>query len=168
MLRPLAGMLLLSSPAWIACTWVGSPVPVSGEVPALAGEWMGDYWSAESGRRGTIVFRLAAGSDTARGEVIMYEGSIHPPMPTDPGSRHTTDRPAVALSISFVRVSAGVVTGRLDPYRDPECGCLLTTEFIGNLKADTLAGTFTSYHHEMAKTVRGEWRAVQSARKPGT
>lgn len=169
MFRPFAVMLLFSSPAWIACSWIGSPVPVSGEVAALAGEWMGDYWSDESGRRGAIVFQLEAGADTARGEVIMNPGSFHPAMPSDPGTRHTIpDRPPAALRISFVRVGTGVVAGRLDPYRDPDCGCLLSTEFIGRLKADTLVGTFTSYHQEMSNTVRGEWRAVRSARKAGT
>ena len=50
------------------------PVPVTGtraDVSTLVGEWTGEYRSAESGRSGSILFKLDAGTDTARGDVVM-------------------------------------------------------------------------------------------------
>jgi hypothetical protein len=50
------------------------PVPVEGpraELDALSGEWDGEYWTADSGRHGTVRFRLRPGVDTAYGEVEM-------------------------------------------------------------------------------------------------
>ena len=50
------------------CASVQSPVPVAGEqsdIASLAGEWAGEYSSAETGRGGSIVFKLSAARDTA-------------------------------------------------------------------------------------------------------
>lgn len=144
-----------------ACAAPGTPVPVLGEVAALEGEWLGEYWSVESGRRGSIVFRLTAGSDTARGDVLLT--ASRPPMQRPPDSPDVwpPERMSRPLAITFVRMDQRVVSGRLEPYRDPDCGCLLTTTFLGRLTGDTLAGTFSSYHQEMAKRVTGEWRVVR-------
>src|ERR1043166_5630706 len=50
------------------------PVPVVGgeaDIARLAGQWLGEYSSAETGRSGSIVFTLTSGSDTATGDVVM-------------------------------------------------------------------------------------------------
>jgi hypothetical protein len=154
---PLAAALL-----GVGCTAVSPPVPVEGDVAALAGEWTGEYWSAESGRRGELVFTLQAGADTARGEVVMRPAPLGRGAAGEvPDTRAGPEAMPQGLSITFVRVSRGVVSGRLDPYRDPECGCRLTTTFLGRLSGDTLSGTFTSRHEEMQRTVEGQWRAVR-------
>ena len=45
---------------------------------AAVGEWVGEYSSAETGRVGSIVFTLAAGRDTAAGDVMMVPANIEP------------------------------------------------------------------------------------------
>jgi hypothetical protein len=146
-----------------ACVGVQNPVPVTGDVAALTGEWEGTYSSAQSGRRGNIFFRLEAGRDTARGDIVMYP--VDYPVataPWDPSNPADPNRPhAEILTITFVQAVAGTVTGRLDPYRDPQCGCSLTTTFIGKLQGDTLSGTFTSWHQEMQRRTEGEWKAIR-------
>jgi len=130
-----------------ACTPVIMKTPVSGAPPAvsrLVGDWQGDYSSVESGRRGVISFHLRAGADTAVGEVIMQ--SLPEADPSSPNvspaqwdARRTTDEP---LSIRFVFVNANEVSGVLNPYRDPQCGCALTTTFRGTITGDVIEGTF--------------------------
>ena len=48
--------------------------------------------------------------------------------------------------------------GRLDPYRDPECGWELVTTFTGTLTGDTLEGTYQSFHTRSGEIVTGTWR----------
>jgi hypothetical protein len=148
----------------VGCTPVVMKTPVSGPAAAvarLAGEWQGDYSSSESGRRGLIAFRLRAGADTAEGDVIMQsrdESDATAPnvsiVPWD--AVRTTHQP---LAIRFVFVSDTEVSGVLAPYRDPDCGCMLTTTFRGTLRGDTIEGTFHSegdgFSHIPAD---GRWR----------
>lgn len=146
------------------CGGSQAPVPLVGppaEIAQLAGEWYGEYSSAESGRNGSIVFTLTAGSDTATGDVVMT-----PRMPAQavPGQAPTVGQPppvAQALTIRFVRVAAGEVSGALAPYTDPACGCTLHTTFVGRLRADTLQGTYTSLHEQTRNVQHGRWRVVR-------
>jgi len=130
-----------------ACAPVIMKTPVTGPAPAvsrLVGDWEGDYSGVGSGRRGLISFHLRAGADTAVGDVIMQAGPDgDPPAPNVPSSSldamRTTDE---ALSIRFVFVSEKDVSGVLNPYRDPTCGCTLTTTFHGTITGDVIEGTF--------------------------
>ena len=61
-----------------------------------------------------------------------------------------------ALRIRLVRVFDDQVSGRLERYQDPECGCTVSTFFTGTLKGDTLRGVFHSYHTD-GQIVTGEW-----------
>ena len=130
-----------------ACTPVIMKTPVSGpasSVSRLVGDWQGQYTSVESGRRGIISFHLKAGADTAEGDVIM-QASVD----ADAGAPNTAPTTAIqsadqALSIRFVFVSANEVSGTLNPYRDPTCGCALTTTFRGTVKGNEIKGTFHS------------------------
>jgi hypothetical protein len=138
-----------------ACAFNPATVPVLGAVPdvlELAGQWSGEYWSLDSGRSGSIVFRLEAGADSAIGDVLMIPtGRWH----DHPDGRHPTSE---YLSIAFVRVSGGRVRGVLEPYRDPSCGCLLDTSFEGELRGDAIDGTFSSRHVETRARQEGRWR----------
>jgi hypothetical protein len=141
-----------------ACSGNPPPVPVLGsqaELTALAGEWRGEYWSVESGRSGTILFRLEAGRDTAFGDILMIPA----------GQQHAhADRQHPAsefIGIRFVRVQGHQVRGVLDAYKDPECGCRLDTKFEGVLRGDTITGTFESRHIEGGSVQRGQWRVVR-------
>jgi hypothetical protein len=149
----------------LACGGSQEPVPVVGapvDISQLAGDWTGDYSSVESGRRGSIVFHLSAGTDTARGDVVMASMWTGQP-PVDQTSRSGAITPAATqlLHIEFVQVAGGQVGGLLAPYADPTCGCTLRTSFTGRLRGDTLAGSYTSYHRQSGERQSGQWRVVR-------
>lgn len=155
------GLALLS-----ACQGPQPPVPVMGDLALLAGRWEGEYGSRESGRAGSILFTLETGTDTAHGDVLMVPRELElPPQPRtgDPEAMDLQrNRPPQALPIAFVRAVDGMVEGRLEPYRDPDCGCLLTTMFTGKLvNPTTFEGTFISIHGSGGLTVRGWWRVTR-------
>lgn len=136
------------------CASRPTPVPVIGpssDLSALVGDWSGDYSNPETGRSGSIAFTLKAGKDTAFGSVIMIprdnKQQVTMGAPVDRGVVRTTAAAASSelVTIRFVRVEGGHVVGTLDPYRDPDCGCQLTTTFRGEFTdAGTITGTFTS------------------------
>lgn len=151
-----------------ACAPVIQKTPVSGrasDVAQLVGEWYGDYESLDSGRRGWIAFRLRAGADTAEGDVIMEPRNVVDPsqdavVPHDPFS---SDRQT--LSIRFVLVNDTEVAGVLNPYKDPDCGCTLTTTFEGMLRDNVIAGTFHSEGSNLGHIPQdGRWRVKRVAR----
>lgn len=144
-----------------ACAANPSPVHVVGapnELGILAGEWTGEYTSVETGRSGSITFTLRAGTDTAFGDVVMIPRALAPlPTETRPPSGATPTAPKV-LAISFVRVSTNVVSGTLEPYPSPDCGCTLSTVFRGTITGDRIEGTFTTSHSDhMAPQQQGRW-----------
>ncbi len=155
-----------------ACTGPASPVPVRGEIASLTGQWSGDYRSPASGRVGSIVFTLVAGEDTARGDVIMIPSDLRqtagPAEGLPPGVAEANSFRSHLLTIEFVQVTAGQVYGRLDPYRDPECGCELTTTFTGTRTGDVLEGTYRSHHRESGKMVEGTWRVRRQQQASGS
>ncbi|HKI94152.1 MAG TPA: hypothetical protein VJ992_02565 [Gemmatimonadales bacterium] len=146
------------------CAVQQAPVPVQGSrsaIQRLAGTWTGGYESTQSGRSGSISFSLAANADTAFGDVIMMpRGTTTPLRPARvdgdavPGE---TRMSTAVLTIRFVTVRDGRVEGTLDPYRDPGCGCLLLTTFVGTVRGDLITGTFLSHHVEGGANVRGTW-----------
>lgn len=145
----------------LACHYQGTPVPMRGpatDVKALAGEWSGEYASAESGRSGCILFTLSADGDTARGDVIMVPAATGPVCAVDnPTGNDNVAPTSEALTISFVAVTGNKVRGRLDPYKDPVCGCTLATTFEGTAKGDRIEGTYRSRHIEGGGLVTGRW-----------
>jgi hypothetical protein len=162
--------IFVGSFAMAACTPVVMQTPVSGPAPAvsrLVGEWQGDYSSVESGRRGLIAFRLRAGADTAEGEVIMQSRTDNDPsMPNASAvswdAMRTTQQ---QLSIRFVFVSENEISGVLHPYRDPDCGCTLTTTFRGKIQGDAIEGTFHSEGSGISHIPQdGRWRVKRYTR----
>jgi hypothetical protein len=147
-----------------SCGQPQTPVPVIGverDVSELAGDWTGEYSSVESGRRGSIVFHLSAGADTARGDVLMAPmWPAQPPVAMAPPGQPPMPT-TQTLRIEFVRVAGGEVNGLLAPYTDPTCGCTLRTTFVGRLRADTLEGTYTSLHKQTGERQSGRWRVVR-------
>ncbi len=148
-----------------ACATVQTPVPViglAGEVGALTGEWVGEYSSAASGRSGSITFTLRAAGDTAFGDVVMIPAGWGRPLapwqqhPSPQGVSAPIPQPEV-LTISFVRVKEGRVSGTLAPYTDPETGERLLTTFAGALRGDTIEGTYLTRLPSGA-TQTGSWR----------
>jgi hypothetical protein len=148
----------------------GNPVPVvapADQLARLTGNWEGSYRGDDNGRSGTIDFRLLPGRDTAYGEVVMVPAGWDSPV--EPVNGRQWDASGLpnptSLGISFVRLDDGRVSGVLDPYRDPECGCHLTTTFEGTLVGDTLRGRYVSLHQESRITTGGVWQAVRTPPK---
>ena len=73
------GVLLLAALGLVACTTTPPPeIPLHASeryVERLAGQWVGSYWSAATGRRGRITFQLELDEGIAHGEVIMIPAS---------------------------------------------------------------------------------------------
>ena len=142
------------------------PVPLIGpaaDVRALAGQWEGSYWSAATGRSSSISFTLTAQGDSAAGEVVMIPRGFARPLqawdgPTPPAGT-TPARPAV-LTINFVRVAAGWVSGSLAPYADPESGTRLFTTFQGTLRGDTIEGSYAT-HAVGGDSQPGQWKVTR-------
>jgi len=144
------------------------PVPLAGtakDVAALAGQWEGSYSSAATGRSGSISFTLSANGDSAVGDVIMIPRGWGRPLqaldrlgPT--GAAVAQPRSAV-LTINFVRVAGGRVTGTLAPYADPETGASLSTTFEGRLDGNTIAGTYTTRGAGSPDPQTGQWKVTR-------
>jgi hypothetical protein len=149
-------------PLLAACGASRSPVPVVGaasDISSLAGEWVGDYSSAQSGRSGSISFTLRAATDSAFGDVVMIPAGLGRPLQPWRGDNVTGGAQAPAstvLTIRFVRVEQGHVSGTLDPYADPQTGDRLLTTFSGELKGNTVGGTYTT-RLASGETQTGRW-----------
>ena len=143
------------------CAASHAPVPLVGpsaDVAALRGEWAGSYSSSESGRQGSISFVLRPAGDSAFGEVVMIPPGFNQPLHRwpDPSASSGDQRQAQVLTIRFVHVSAGRVTGTLEPYADPVTGVRLFTTFVGDVKGNTIEGTYTT-HLPSGETQTGRW-----------
>lgn len=166
MLRAISGTLVAAA-LTAACSSTPQPIPLTGapaDVQALEGEWIGEYHSYDqSGRSGTILFRLEAGQDTATGDVLMHvagrETADVIPFTTDPWANVSPDQ---VLNVTFVRAAGGTVFGQLDTYNDPVCGCEIRTTFTGRVKGNLIEGTYTSEHLNGADRTTGRWRVVRS------
>ena len=139
------------------------PVPVGGDEAALAalgGEWTGEYWSGSTGRRGAIRFRMQSDASAAFGDVWMSP-SPHERAATGPGSGPSSATGAAEpLQIRFVRVGEqGVVSGTMEPYRDPDCACMVSTTFHGTIEGDTIRGTYTTRGPRTHRETGGQWQA---------
>lgn len=148
------------------CSYNPPPVPVEGDPETLgflAGEWAGSY-RGETGRTGSIFFRLGAAADTAYGDVLIDRFQpMHPEAESE--DVHRVEAPPL-LTIRFVRAEGDVVYGRLDEYRDPDCGCRLRTTFTGRIERDRLEGTFTSIHLDSGQEHGGTWSVRRTGPPP--
>lgn len=145
-----------------ACGASRAPVPLVGassDVGALTGEWAGDYSSAQSGRSGSISFTLRAAGDSAFGDVVMIPSAWGRPLAPwrEQNSVGGNQSPAsTVLTIRFVRVEQGHVSGTLDPYADPQTGARLLTTFRGQVNGNTIAGDYTT-RLPSGDTQTGRW-----------
>ena len=147
------------------CASTPAAVPVegaAGALSALTGHWEGEYQSPATGRLGSIVFDLTAGEDHAHGDVLMIPRNATKPY--GPAPREGNDSPSPGatsqlLTIRFVKAEAGKVSGTLDPYWDPDCNCEVTTTFVGEVRGDSISGTFSS--SRTAGRVFGTWKVTR-------
>ncbi len=168
MLRtPYIAALLLSLTAVSACT----PLPrvalvaTPADLEVLAGDWVGEYESAALARRGSLEFKLKAGTDQASGAVLMIPRGRTQPYQAEPhgeavprgGDPFRTE----FLTIRFIRAVNGSITGQLDRYWDPDRECYATTVFHGFTGDGVVEGTFRTIFERGAGDATGNWRAVR-------
>lgn len=163
-------VIVLTAAAFAAgCASIPTPVPVIGPRPglsALVGDWSGEYNSPETGRSGSIAFKLEAGKDTAFGSIVMVPRAQYDRVSSGSPVEHPNvvgaaiQKPGELLTIRFVRMEGSHVVGTLDPYRDPDCGCQLATTFRGEFTDEsTIEGTFNSAGSEMSHLpTSGRWK----------
>lgn len=157
-----ASMIMVTS-LLASCASAPEPIDLSATseaATALSGEWHGEYHLTEgAGRYGSIFFRLSADGDTAVGDVMMVAPHTAPVRPTTPGEAGwgASGPQTQTLAIRFVRAAGDSLTGTLEPYRDPTCGCRLHTTFVGRIRGDDIEGTFRSLHVESGMVTHGTW-----------
>ena len=154
-----AGLLAACSPA------PQKPVPLAGTVgdlAALTGHWEGTYSSVATGRSGSISFTLSASRDSAFGDVVMIPAGLGRPVQTwNQPATAAVPAHATVLTINFVRIAGGRVTGRLVPYADPETGAQLFTTFEGQVRGDTIDGTYATRAARGTVSPTGEWSVTR-------
>jgi hypothetical protein len=137
------------------------------DVNPLVGQWRGSYSSNATGRSGTIAFTLLAGESSASGNVVMIPRADSLLTPEERAMVNAVSTPGgTVLSIHFVQKQGGTVHGTLDPYRDPECGCAVTTTFDGSFRDNaTIEGTYSTVPSVSGATVSGgTWRVTRVKR----
>jgi hypothetical protein len=170
MLRPSLITVACLAAATIACSAKTPGIELTSsdfDLNPLVGEWRGDYSSAETGRRGTIAFTLRAGESSASGNVVM--------IPRPDSLLTAADRELVGnvaspgrevLKIHFIRKEGGNLSGTLDPYKDPDCNCTVTTTFQGTFRdARTIDGTFSTVPSVPGRGVTGGRWTVTRVKK---
>lgn len=139
-----------------------APVAVQGspaDLAALAGEWHGDYYSVDTGRRGSIRLDLKAEEGMAYGEVLMFARQGEPMTPAHEHAEEESRLSTQALSIRFVAVEGDLISGTIEPYRDPGCAqCIVSTTFTGRIRGDVIEGTFVTHGGPGHRTQQGNWR----------
>jgi hypothetical protein len=78
-----------------------------------------------------------------------------------PAAGAASSRSAV-LTINFVWVAQGRVTGTLAPYADPETGVQLFTAFEGQLRGDVIEGTYTTHAARSRDSQTGQWKVTRA------
>ena len=160
--------LVISAAALLtACSAAQTPVPMVGaasDVAALAGHWDGAYSSAATGRSGSISFTLTSSGDSAFGDVVMIPSGFGRPLQAwnkaaaPPGAAAPR---STVLTINFVRVAEGRVTGTLAPYADPETSIQLFTAFDGQVRGDVIEGTYTTRAARGVDSQTGQWTVTR-------
>jgi hypothetical protein len=149
----LAVSACVSSPGFI-------PLPSASEnLKALGGEWRGEYTNPATGRRGNLYFALTPGEDAAAGEIVVY-----PHM--GPGVVKWENRVTIASArylaevqtVRFVSYESGILTARVGPYVDANCGNVHVTTFFAEMRNGQLAGNFIT-RSDAHEPHTGQWTA---------
>jgi hypothetical protein len=157
----LAGALVTAST--VGCASKPPEIALSSrdfDLNPLVGEWRGNYVNPEAGRSGTIAFTLHAGVSSASGNVVMI------PHTADSSLSSAAAVARSVLKINFIRKEGRKVSGTLDPFRDPNCGCQVTTTFEGTFTdAHTIEGSFSTAPLVVGpKVTNGTWKVTRVKR----
>jgi hypothetical protein len=128
-----------------------------GDARLLEGDWEGTYISRETGRTGSIMFQLKAGTDSAYGDIVMIPVRAEEAGPARMPQATTYQKSPQVLRFSFVQCGGRDVTGLLAPYPDPDTGEQVYTTFTGRFKGDALEGTFSSTYPGGTHRPAGTW-----------
>lgn len=165
---PITALSALLGAMLTACAAPRTPVPMigaAGDIQMLEGQWEGSYSSTATGRSGSISFTLTASGDSAFGDVIMIPRGWGRPLRAWDRARASAATEAQprseVLTINFVRVARGRVSGTLAPYADPENGTKLFTWFEGELDGDAIEGTYTTTAAGDATSQIGRWKVTR-------
>ncbi|HEX9942437.1 MAG TPA: hypothetical protein VGG03_10500 [Thermoanaerobaculia bacterium] len=104
---------------------------------------------------------LAKGENVAYGDVLMFpnpSGDSPQAQNQAPGEVARGPQP---LTIRFIAVEGGQISGTLDPYRDPDCSCMVSTKFTGRLQGDVIEGTFTTRGGLGYVPQEGRWQVMR-------
>jgi hypothetical protein len=158
------GTLPLAALLFAACHYQPTPVPVHGEhavIEALAGEWIGTYAGDQSGRTGSISFRISEHGDSAFGDVLMVPAHGVGPRPVDVPAEHLRHAHSPQnLAIQFVALTDRRVRGTLEPYVAPDCECRVHTTFTGTVSGNVVEGTFATRSADGLEQT-GRWRVTR-------
>jgi len=157
-------LLALATAAFLACSSNPKPISMMGspeDISLMVGSWIGTYEAEDGNRSGTIQFELDRDEDTASGRVEMYFGVFDPASPIE-----QQDVVSIRLAISFIQLGSGFVSGRLSPYLDPTCECMIETLFQGKLLGDVIEGTFSSHGTNQRLLRSGSWKVIRASRSP--
>jgi hypothetical protein len=146
-----------------ACATKPTPIPLSSNsesLNALVGNWSGEYSSEATGRSGSIIFKLSAGKDTAFGDVVMVPRAASQMQGSSDRAQAVTVQPSSeVLTVRFARLEGGAVSGVMNPYTDPACGCTVNTTFVGWLTdPNTIEGTFATTGSGTLVQQAGRWK----------
>jgi hypothetical protein len=139
-----------------------APVQVIGaseDLVPLTGEWVGTYEGGATGRSGSITFHFTENPEGAHGDVLMVPKQEFIRNEVEHRPPHGMISSVSVLSIEFVRIAGGEISGRIAPYADPEVpGTMLETHFIGRVDGEWIEGTFVTYSDHGVSPRRGTWR----------
>jgi len=159
---------------FVACAGQSAPVPATLDPVAktlLTGEWTGTYESPAKERNGYITFELEQDVDSTvcRGDVLMVPKATG--QPVRPVAGHEVHRDNVMriprlLAIESIRVTGDRITGRIEPYSDPETMHPVRTSFEGRITGDTIRGTLSSIDEQTGDRISGTWTVTRTKRQP--
>jgi len=134
------------------------------DLKALVGKWTGEYSSEANGRSGSIVFELKSGVNVAHGDVLMWPKGARALAPSEvralPEDQLKT-MPQI-LEINFVESQGGFITGTMNTYIDPDCGCEVHTTFGGSIDKDVIVGEYSIERLDQpGKRVKGRWKVTK-------
>ena len=162
---------LVSSLAFLLLSCASSepkPVRVIGvpeDLIPLTGEWIGTYESGATSRSGSITFHLTENPEGAHGDVLMVPKQELIRNEVERRPPHSMISIASVLSIEFVRIAGGEISGGIAPYPDPEAPeATLETHFTGRVDGEWIEGTFVTYSDHGVSPRRGTWRVHRKSR----
>lgn len=149
------------------CNPVSPPAPVKlegtpADIRRIAGTWQGEFQSDQTHRVGKIFLDLRADSDTAYGKITFDR--VVPITTCSDMSRPQASSSVVVpvvLRLGGLATSGRGVGGWIRPYRDPDLACWMDTWFEGQLRRDSLRGTFYSPRTDIDTVRAGTWWAAR-------